>query len=170
MEPDYIDTYIAEWRRERPDLDATPMGIIARIGRLSRLFDAALLVVFSKYGVTSGEFEVLTALRRAGRPYQLSPSELARAMLLSAGAMTNRIDRLVEAGLVERTADPADRRGSPVHLSTAGLTLVDRAIADHFANEQRLLERLTPDEQDELGRLLRTLLRSFEQRARPHED
>ncbi len=106
MEPDYIDTFIAAWRRERPDLDATPMGIVARIGRLSRLFDAALLVVFNRYGVTSGEFEVLTALRRAGRPYQLSPSELARAMLLSAGAMTNRIDRLVEAGLVERSDDP----------------------------------------------------------------
>ncbi len=167
MEPDYIDTYIAEWRRERPDLDATPMGIIARIGRLSRLFDAALLVVFSRYGVTSGEFEVLTALRRAGRPYQLSPSELARAMLLSAGAMTNRIDRLVEAGLVERTDDPQDRRGAPVRLTPRGLSLIDQAIGDHFANEQQLLVVLADDEQEQLAALLRTLIGSFEHRAHP---
>lgn len=167
MEPDYIDTYIAEWRRERPDLDATPMGIIGRIGRLSRLFDAALLVVFSRYGVTSGEFEVLTALRRAGEPYLLAPSELARAMLLSAGAMTNRIDRLVEAGLVERTDDPQDRRGTPVRLTPRGLSLIDQAIGDHFANEQQLLAALAADEQEQLAALLRTLIDSFEHRAHP---
>ena len=167
MEPDYIDTYIAEWRRERPDLDATPMGIIGRIGRLSRLFDAALLVVFNRYGVTSGEFEVLTALRRAGPPYQLSPSELSRAMLLSASAMTNRIDQLVEAGLVERTEDTQDRRGAPVRLTLRGLSLIDQAIGDHFANEQQLLEALADGEQEQLAALLRKLIGAFEHRAHP---
>jgi len=167
MEQDRVDEFIAEWRRERPDLDPAPMGIIGRIGRLSRMLDAALLDVFNAYSVTSGEFEVLTALRRAGVPYQLSPTELSRAMLLSPGAVTNRLDRLEQAGLVRRTNDPADRRSTIVMLTQQGVVLIEEAIGAHFANEHRLLESLTAAEQAQLVVLLRKLLLSFE-RDEPH--
>jgi DNA-binding MarR family transcriptional regulator len=165
VEHDQIDRLLAQWLRERPDLDATPMGVIGRISRLARHLERRLKPVFERYDLDGGLFDVLATLRRAGAPHRLSPTELFNSVMLSSGAMTSRIDRLERAGLVVRTPDPDDRRGVLVQLTPQGRELVDRAVESHVANESRLIEALTSEERAELARLLRKLLLSFERDA-----
>src|SRR5689334_2303917 len=107
MEPDQIDVILGQWRTERPDLDLTPMGVFGRISVLARILEARVDAVFTAHGLRQGEFDVLTALRRSGPPYTLIPSELSAMLMMSRAGMTNRVDRLVAAGYVERTLDPA---------------------------------------------------------------
>src|ERR1700694_5475027 len=116
MAEDAIDRIVAEWNRERPDLDVSPTHVLQRITRLYLLQSATFAEVFGRFGITFGEYEMLAALLRAGAPYRLSPGRLAAAMVLSSGATTNRIDKLEEVGLVERLPDPHDRRGTLVAL------------------------------------------------------
>ena len=111
---DEVDRIVAAWRHERPDLDVSPMEILSRVSRLSRQLDRARKSSFSDYGIESWAFDVLSALRRSGEPYQLSPSTLLQETLVTSGTMTNRIDRLVTAGWVERLPDPDDRRTGEV--------------------------------------------------------
>ena len=111
--------------------------------------------------MSHGEFDVLAVLRRTGRPYSLTPTELFRSLMLSSGAMTNRIDKLEKAGFVRRSADPNDRRGVIVSLTPKGAAIIAKALESHVANEHRLLERLTAKEKSDLARLLRKLLLSF---------
>jgi DNA-binding MarR family transcriptional regulator len=158
---DYVDVILAQWARERPDLDASPMGTIARIWRLARLSEAATEENFAEHGLSRGGFDVLAALRRAGPPYELSPTELYSSLLISSGAMTNRIDRLEEMGLVERIPDADDRRGIKVVLTPRGRKVIDGAVRDHLENERRMLAVLTPNEQRVLPVLLRELLLHF---------
>lgn len=162
---DQVDDILRQWQQERPDLDTLPMGIIGRISRLSRHLETHLKPVFEGYGINSGEFDVLATLRRSGEPYQLTPTELFKSVMLTSGAMTNRLNRLEEAGLITRTADPNDRRGSIVTLTPSGLDLVDRAIEDHVANEHKLIAAYTAEELATLVRLLRKLLVSFEEQS-----
>lgn len=115
---------------------------------------------FARHGLTFGEFEMLAALLRSGPPHRLKPSELVGALVLSSGAMTNRIDRVEAAGLVERLPDPDDRRGTLVALTEKGRRVVDEAVVAHLANEERLLGTLSPDQRRQLAGLLRTLLTS----------
>ena len=157
---DEIDRIVAEWNRERPELDVTPTHTLQRITRLGLLQAVSFADVSAPYRVSFGEYLVLAALRRAGPPYQMNPTTLFNAVILSSGAMTNRLDRLEEMGLVERLPDPTDRRGRLVALTPKGLDLVDRAVVDHLANEERLLEALSADERLELAALLRKLLLS----------
>lgn len=159
---DGVELILAQWARERPDLDASPMGVIGRIFRLSHIFQQEVQAVFSSYGLHRGEFDVLAALRRTGKPHQLTPTELSNALMVSSGGMTNRLDRLEKASLVARQPDPNDRRGSLVGLSEEGLRLVDEAVAEHVNNEHRLLSALVEGQQAELAELLRTLLLSLE--------
>jgi DNA-binding MarR family transcriptional regulator len=119
-----------------------------------------------RYGLEQGWFDLLAALRRAGPPYELNPTALRHATMLSSGGMTKRLDRLAAAGLVERRPDPADRRGTLVRLTRKGKTLIDKAVATHLANEKRLLDVLAPSEQRQLDDLLRMLLARLE----PSED
>jgi len=161
--PDHIDRILAQWRHERPDLDVRPMGLLGRLFRTAHLADAALARMLAGHELQPGWFDLLAALRRAGAPYELNPTQLMRATMLSSGGMTKRLDRLVEAGLVERRPDPADRRGTLVGLTARGLALVDEAVAAHLANGERLLESLTPGERRTLDGLLRTLLADLEQ-------
>ena len=159
---DVVDGIVEQWRRERPDLDLTPMAVIGRLGRLAAVAGKRVAAPLAEHGLNVGEFDVLAALRRAGPPHRLTPTDLARTLMLSSGAMTNRIDRLEEGGLVERLDDPSDRRGVLVALTRAGLTRVDAAVTAHVANEARILAPLTRTEQTQLAGLLRKLLVELE--------
>lgn len=165
MEQDHVDMILRQWALERPDLDTSAVGVIGRISRLERHFARSLQENFAAFGLNSGEFDVLATLRRAGAPHQLTPGELLNMLMLSSGAMTNRLDQLEAAGLVRRLPDPHDRRGVLVELTSQGFLLIDQAIAAHVARENRLLDSLTPAERENLAALLRTLLIGFERDA-----
>ena len=160
MEDDAIDRIVQQWNRERPNLDVSATHVLQRISRIFVLQSASFAAIFERYGITFGEFEVLAALLRSGHPYQMSPTRLVDAVVLSSGAMTNRIDRVEALGLVERLPDPSDRRGTLVALTREGLKTVDAAVVDHLANEERLLGALSATERGTIARLLRKLLRS----------
>ncbi len=166
-DPDHVDLILAQWRRERPDLDVTPLGLFARLFRAAHLTDGALAQTLVGHDLQTGWFDLLAALRRAGAPYELNPTQLMGATMLSSGGMTKRLDRLVEAGLVERRPDPADRRGTLVGLTRQGKATVDKALKAHMANEERLLGSLTPVERRALDDLLRTLLADLERPRDP---
>lgn len=163
---DEVDRLVAAWRRERPDLDTEPLQVLSRIGRLARHLDRARRAAFARHDLEAWEFDVLTALRRAGGPYELSPGALLRATLVTSGTMTNRIDRLEAAALVRRHPDPADRRGVLVRLTERGRARVDAAMADLLDQERRLLGGLSADQRADLAALLRTLLVPFDAPAR----
>ena len=157
---DEIDRIVEQWQRERPDLDVSPTHTLQRITRLSLLQAGSFGRVFAPYGISFGEYLVLAALRRAGPPYRMSPTRLFNAVILSSGAMTNRLDGLEAMGLVEREPDPSDRRGRLVALTDRGRELVDAAVVDHLENEQQLLSALDAGEREQLAGLLRKLLLS----------
>jgi DNA-binding MarR family transcriptional regulator len=158
MQEDAIDRIVHQWNRERPDLDVSMTHVLQRISRLYLLQSASFAAVFDRYDITVGEFEVLAALLRSGPPFQMSPTRLVNAVVLSSGAMTNRIDRVEALGLVERRPDPSDRRGTLVALTKEGRLTVDEALVAHLANEERLLSALSSAERGTLARLLRKLL------------
>jgi DNA-binding MarR family transcriptional regulator len=159
---DEVDRLVAAWRRERPDLDVQPLEVLSRITRLARHLDRARRTAFAEHGLELWEFDVLSALRRAGEPYQLSPGQLLTQTLVTSGTMTNRIDRLTAKGLVVRGPDPADRRGVLVRLTDAGRELADDSLAGLLKNERELLATLSPDRLDTLADLLRTLTLPFD--------
>jgi DNA-binding MarR family transcriptional regulator len=163
MEPDPVDTILAQWHRERPDLDVSPMGIIERMGRLSKHLERAIQSTFSEFGLNVAEFDVLAALRRSGSPYQLSPTELFNTLMVTSGTMTHRIDCLEKSQLVRRLPDPSDRRGTLIELTEKGFDLIERAVEAHVNNEHRILSVLEPLERQALTHLLRKLLVSFEE-------
>ncbi|MFL4490756.1 MarR family winged helix-turn-helix transcriptional regulator [Streptomyces sp. VTCC 41912] len=160
--PDHISRIQAEWARERPDLDVRPQGVIGRLHRLGTLLTDRLCLVYRRYGLSEGEFDVLAALRRAGAPYERAPGELAAHTMVTTGAMTKRIDRLERDGLVTRRRSTADGRGRVVALTDAGRDLFDRAFTDHMHNERTLLDALTPEEAAHLEALLTTWLSRVE--------
>jgi DNA-binding MarR family transcriptional regulator len=155
---DVVDLVVEQWRRERPDLDLEAMGVFARLARATLMLGGAAEEVFAEHGLRGGEFDVLAALRRAGPPYTLMPSQLSDALMMSRAGMTNRLDRLEAAGLVERSIDPADRRSFRVALTEKGCQVVDAALTDHAANIARLIAILDPEEAAALDRALRKLL------------
>jgi DNA-binding MarR family transcriptional regulator len=159
---DHVDRILADWRRERPDLNTAPMGLFGRLHRAAQLSDAALETQLVSRDLQPGWFDLLAALRRAGRPYELNPTQLMRATLLSSGGTTKRLDRLAEAGLVERRPDPCDRRGVLVRLTPRGRAIIDKAVEAHVANEERLLRSLGPADRRALDDLLRRLLADLE--------
>jgi DNA-binding MarR family transcriptional regulator len=160
---DHVDEILAQWRRERPDLDVAPLGVYGRLFRVVHLSDDALAKGLAPYGLQPGWFDLLAALRRAGAPYELNPTRLMRATLLSSSGMTKRLDRMEAAGLIERRPDPHDRRGTLVRLTSRGRSVVDRAVETHIGNEERLLGSLTTAERRTLDGLLRNLLIRLEQ-------
>ncbi|MBM6588736.1 MarR family transcriptional regulator [Brevibacterium sp. RIT 803] len=159
---DEVDRIVAAWRHERPDLDVSPMEILSRVSRLARQLDLARKSSFSDYDIEGWAFDVLSALRRSGAPYQLSPSTLLQETLVTSGTMTNRIDRLVTAGWVERLPDPGDRRGVLVRLTADGRATVDSALADLLVKEREILSDLTPAGRRKLASLLRQLSTGFD--------
>ena len=160
---DPVDRLVGQWAAERPDLDGLDaMALFGRLGRLHAIAGRAIEVVFEAHDLATGEFDVLAALRREGEPFVLTPSALARSLMLSPAGMTNRVDRLVARGLVDRRADPDDRRSLLVALTPAGREVVDAAVTDHVANEVRLLGVLSARERADLDRILRKLLHQFD--------
>ncbi|MEU6355380.1 MarR family transcriptional regulator [Streptomyces sp. NPDC047072] len=160
---DHVARIQADWRRERPDLDVGPQGVIGRLHRLGDRLTANLCLVYDRYGLGEGEFDVLCALRRAGEPYERAPGELAAHTMVTTGAMTKRIDRLERAGLVTRRRADDDQRGRIVALTTPGRDLIDRAFTEHMQNERRLVDLLTPAETAALETLLTAWLSRLEQ-------
>lgn len=159
-EQDAIDVILTQWRRERPDLDLSAMGVFARLAQVSRLVESAVEQVFLRHGLRPGEFDVLAALRRSGPPYTLIPSELSEVLMMSRAGMTNRIDRLEAAGLVERSLDPADRRSFRVSLTERGREVIDATLTEHAANLAGLAAKLTEREAAALDAILRGMLRA----------
>ncbi|MEO7122473.1 MAG: MarR family transcriptional regulator [Lacisediminihabitans sp.] len=159
---DEVDRIVGAWERERPDLNFAPLQVLSRVGRLARHLDRARRAAFTASELESWEFDVLSALRRAGKPYQLSPKALLQQTLVSSGTMTNRIDRLVGLGLVERRTDPHDGRGILVVMTDTGRSRVDTAISLLLTAEQELLNKLSAPDQERLASLLRKLSLDFD--------
>jgi DNA-binding MarR family transcriptional regulator len=161
---DYLDKMLDVWVREIPGLDRLTEGIVERIGNLSRLFDHSMDTTLAEYGLDRRTHRVLARLRYQGPPYRLSAGELADGLGLSSGAMTNRLDRLEEAGLVRRLPDPDDRRGVLVEPTKAGHAAWDSATDTQAGREALIASALSEDEKERLHALLRRLMRAF-----PHE-
>jgi DNA-binding MarR family transcriptional regulator len=162
---DAVDRIIRQWRRERADLDPSPMGVFGRLSRIAAHARREIGTVFEQHGLNSWSFDVLATLRRAGAPYRLSPGDLVATCMVTSGTMTHRIDQLEKAGLVQRTAHPDDRRSVLIGLTAAGVALVDRVAGEHVANEARLLAGLDPAERRALEAALTRLLAVFEGEA-----
>ena len=159
---DNVDLIVAQWKVERPDIDATPMEVIGRISRLAADLDPLLAPVFTSRGLGDGEFDVLATLRRSGEPFELSPGELGASMMVTSGAVTKRIDRLERSGLVTRRVSEVDARARLIRLTAEGRRIVDEAVVEHVANEKRLLAGLSAVERETLADLLRKLGESIE--------
>ena len=159
---DEVDRIVMAWTRELPDLDVSPMQVLSRVSRLARHLDQARREAFAVHDLDVWEFDVLAALRREGEPHELSPGQLVTQTLSRSGTMTNRIDKLVSRGLVERLPDQNDRRGVRVRLLPSGRQVVDAALGDLLAAEHAILDALTADEREQTALLLRRLVQPFE--------
>ncbi|WP_420431035.1 MarR family winged helix-turn-helix transcriptional regulator [Candidatus Poriferisocius sp.] len=165
---DRVDSILEQWASERPDLDASPIGIFGRISRIDRLFEQSMAEFLRPHGLTLGLFDVLAALRRIGEPFQAKPSDLAATTMLTSGGMTGRLDQLEKLNLVLRVPDPDDRRVMMAQLSPEGRTLIDRLMAEHLERERDRLEWLQVGESEEFAGYLRKLeasLRSLDGRG-----
>lgn len=160
---DHVDRVREQWRSVRPDIDTSPIAIVARIGRAAAYFDQAINGLMARHGLTRSSWDVLANLRRTGPPHELSPTDLYRGLMRTSGAMTNRLHRLERSGLIERTPDPGDGRGRLVKLTVTGRELVDEIAPLHMETERRLLESLTTQERTALEMALRHLLGDLEQ-------
>jgi DNA-binding MarR family transcriptional regulator len=156
-ERDGVDLILEQWRRERPELDHSPIGVVGRVSRLARELEQRLEPVYREHGLEPGWHDVLATLRRTGAPYRLRPSEFSNALMLTSSGTTKRLDRLEHAGLITRAPDPRDRRGTLITLTAAGRRLIDAVTEAHLENERRLLGALTDAEQRRLADLLRKL-------------
>jgi DNA-binding MarR family transcriptional regulator len=156
-ERDVVDRIVGQWQAERPDLDVSPIAVIGRISRLSRLIDRRLGENFARHGLENWMYDVLATLRRCGPPHELTAGELVGQSMVTTGAITNRIDRLADRGLVERHT-AGDRRKVIVRLTPDGLAVVDAVVESHLATEREILAVLGDRQQRELTRMLRWLL------------
>ncbi|GAB4132516.1 MAG: MarR family transcriptional regulator [Cyanobacteria bacterium J069] len=164
MEPDRIDIILKQWAKESPQLDATPLAVVGRVLRIARLLEKHREIVLAEYGLNVWSFDMLATLRRQGPPYQLKPTDLYNLLMLSSGAMTNRIDRLEQDGIVTRLRDPGDRRSVIVQLTPQGIQLAERVMPALFEREQALLHQFAAaEERETLIALLRQFLISLEQ-------
>ena len=154
---DHVHHVLEQWRREAPEIDRSPMGVVGRISRLAQLLQAELEPIFAAHGVNGGEFDVLASLRRAGRPYQLTPTELSNALMVTSGGMTKRLTTLEHRRLSRRERDPNDGRSTTVSLTREGKRLVETILPEHVANEHRLLGEMSNKERAALADLLEAL-------------
>ena len=159
---DKIDDITKQWNRERPDLDVTAMGLIGRFNRITQSLNLEMGKTFAKFGLNLASFDVLATLRSSGSPYALSPNDLIATMMVTSGTMTNRIDQLCKAGLVERIRNPKDGRSVTVSLTTEGFSIIESMMVEHVATQDRLIAGLSGEENNELISLLRKLLMKIE--------
>lgn len=158
---DRADHVVDQWRTERPDLDPTPFLVIGRMHRVANALTTELVSVYAEFGLGEGEFDVLATLRRQGGDFALTPSDLSEQTVVTSGAVTKRVDRLVARGYVQRQPSGTDGRSRLVALTPAGKKLIDKAFTAHMANEARLIEALSPTERAGLERGLRVLAQSL---------
>jgi DNA-binding MarR family transcriptional regulator len=159
---DHVADVLAQWAAERPDLDTGPMAVIGRLSRAARRLDAELARTFAAHDLDAASFDVLATLRRSGDPFALAPKQLGDAAMITTGAVTQRLDKLEQRGLVRRSQRPGDGRGVLVHLTASGHAAIDAALPDHLDTERRLLGSLTPRQQRDLAHLLAVLLTGLE--------
>lgn len=159
---DHVDRILAQWKRERPDLDTAPMATLGRISRLQSLLSREIDAELARHGLSGPSFDVLATLRRSGAPYRLSPGDLLASTMVTSGTMTNRIDQLEKTGLVARLDNPDDRRGVIIALTDKGLATVEAAVTAHVANQHRLVAGLDGDERRALDGLLKKFLAALE--------
>lgn len=161
---DAVDRILEQWRSVRPDLDSSPIAVIGRLSRLAAIVDRRLAENFAGHGLEPWMYDVLATLRRSGAPYELTAGELLAQSMVTTGAITNRVDKLEQRGLVQRADVPGDRRKVLVRLTPAGLALVDEVVTGHLETERALLDSLTPRQQANLAQLLRTALLALDDR------
>lgn len=159
---DRVDVILAQWRRERPDLDTGPMGLIGRIRRVAAHLSRGMEKTFAAHGLNGASFDVLATLRRSGPPYALSPGELLETMMITSGTMTNRIDQLEKAGLVARAHNPEDRRSVIISLTDKGFATIDATVTAHVATQARLVAALSAEERAMLNAVLGKYMAGFE--------
>lgn len=159
---DAVDLIIEQWRHARPDVDVSAMAVFGRLHRSFYRYQEQIGTVFERHGINMAAFDVLSALRRNGEPYQLPAGKLAEQTLVTTGGITLRVDRLQSAGLVRRERDPNDGRVVYVTLTDAGMELIDAVVEDHFRNERHMLMGLSAAEQRQLAGLLSRVERSLE--------
>jgi DNA-binding MarR family transcriptional regulator len=159
---DHVDRILEQWRRERPDLDVAPMGLLGRLGRLHGHLLREVEQVFVAHGLNRASFDVLATLRRSGTPYRLSPGDLLSATMVTSGTMTNRIDQLEKMGFVERIANPDDGRSVLIGLTQTGFKVIEQAVTAHVENQHRLVASMTDAERQALDALLGKYLAAFE--------
>ena len=154
---DGVDVILEQWRRERPELDHSRVGIVGRVSRLARELEQRLEPVYRAHGLEPGWHDVLATLRRSGPPFALRPTDLTNESMLTSSGTTKRLDKLEQAGLIARSPDPADRRGTLITLTDAGRELIDRLTPAHLENERTIISALSEAEQRALAELLRKL-------------
>lgn len=162
MTRDTIDALQDDWSEQRPDLDSEPMGVVLRIQALAKILGEKAALRLQEHDLQWWQYDVLSSLRRQGEPYTLAATELADSALLTSGAMTNRIDRLEQEGLVRRLKDPGDRRKVLVRLTPRGLAQIEGAAEARFEAAMDALAPLDPPQRQALSKLLRQLLAAHE--------
>ncbi|AKB02467.1 MarR family winged helix-turn-helix transcriptional regulator [Vibrio cholerae] len=156
MPNDKVDAILAQWRSVRPDLDCSSMGVVGRLRQTNGIWKTKLDQVFDGFGLSCIEFDILATIRRNDR--EITPTELYQTLMLSSGAISTRIEQLVQRGLVQRVASEEDRRSCKVTLTEQGITLIDQALNAHVTNMNRMLAVLTEQEQRQLEQLLKKIL------------
>jgi DNA-binding MarR family transcriptional regulator len=159
---DHVDTIIAQWKRERQELDTQPMALIGRLKRVAQYLSVGMDKTFKQFGLNNASFDVLATLRRSGEPFALSPSELMKTMMITSGTMTNRSDQLEKVQLVERIKNPKDGRGFLIQLRPKGMVLINKVVTSHVETQKSLVSALSEDERQQLNNLLHRFLESFE--------
>ncbi|MFA0439075.1 transcriptional regulator [Vibrio sp. 10N.286.49.C2] len=159
---DAVDRVVAQWAKEKPDLETEPMAMMGRMMRLAKYMENQVAEVHKKYDLKMGEFDVLATLRRSGTPYQLTPSELIDSMMLTSGAMTNRLDKLESKGYISRAHSEEDRRSVRVKLTCGGLVLIDKMIEEHVDVQRELVQSLSKPQKKNVNQLLKHWLGQFE--------
>lgn len=160
---DHIDKIVAQWHKERDDLNVAPMALIGRVKRLSLHLTREMEKTWADYGLNAASFDVLATLRRSGPPFSLSPGDLIASTMVTSGTMTNRIDQLVKAGHVERVQNPKDGRGFLVALTDEGYRVIDEAVTAHVTTQEKLVSGLSKSEKAQLETLLRTFQNGLEE-------
>lgn len=159
---DAVGKIVEQWKRERPDLDVSPMGVLGRLQRSSKILTALLTDEISKLGLEFWEFDMLSTLRRAGAPFILSPTQMFSTLMITSGTLTHRLKRLEQRGLISRKVNEEDSRSMLVCLTESGKNLIDEAIEAHLANEKRIISNIPQEKLHQLDELLAVLLEEWE--------
>ncbi|MFA0570573.1 MarR family winged helix-turn-helix transcriptional regulator [Vibrio gallaecicus] len=159
---DAIDRVLEQWAKEKPDLETEAMAMMGRVMRIAKYMETEVAELHKRYDLKLGEFDVLATLRRSGEPYLLTPSELIGSLMLTSGAMTNRLDKLEGKGLIARAHSKEDRRSVTVELTKKGLILIDEIIIEHVETQKRLVQSLTDNQKQSANALLKVWLKEYE--------